>query len=101
MLLLLLIAVIIAVYLNLRNRPIKGVEAADSFDQHPADVKILDVRDYNQSYQSPILDSINIPVAYLNRYYHASSQIEENMSIRFLRKKGFSVIGYPLTNKQI
>ncbi|WP_462409425.1 rhodanese-like domain-containing protein [Neobacillus sp. Marseille-QA0830] len=67
-------------------------------------IKIMDVRDYNLSNKEPIDGAINIPIAYLKRNYKeipnsdlhliVSSNIEKNMGIRFLRKKGFRVVGY-------
>lgn len=67
----------------------------------------MDVRDYNQSYRDPVPGAINIPYAYMKRSYSdisrknihvvASDYLERNMSIRFLRKRGFKIVGYSLT----
>ncbi|WP_349408539.1 rhodanese-like domain-containing protein [Pseudalkalibacillus sp. SCS-8] len=64
---------------------------------------ILDVRDYNESCNNHIQGAIELPVAYLKRYYKeipkenillvASDNREKNVSIRFLRKKGFNIVG--------
>lgn len=72
------------------------------------DVILIDLRDYNISTKNPISEAINIPIAYLKRYYRdihakkvhviASDQLEKNMGIRFLRKKGFKISSYSLTN---
>lgn len=69
---------------------------------------IIDLRDYNESYLNTVSEAINIPIAYLNRYYHeipkkdlyivASNNIEKNIGVRFLRKKGFRVLGYSIKN---
>ncbi|MFF2876062.1 hypothetical protein ACFVR2_07020 [Gottfriedia sp. NPDC057991] len=69
--------------------------------------QIIDVRDYNESNKMPIINALNIPIGYLKRSYvdisnneiHivASNKLEKNISIRFLRKKGFKIIGYSLT----
>lgn len=69
---------------------------------------IIDLRDYNQSSKFSIPGAINIPVAYLNRfstdipnrklYIIASNNLEKNVGIRLLRKKGFQVIGYTLAS---
>lgn len=69
---------------------------------------IIDLRDYNESYLNTVSEAINIPIAYLNRYYHeipkknlyivASNNMEKNIGVRFLRKKGFQVIGYSIKN---
>lgn len=71
-------------------------------------ITVLDVRDYNQSYKDSIQSSINIPIAYLKRnvaeiqgkkiHIVATNHIEKNMSVRFLRKKGYKVISYSLTD---
>ncbi|WP_246943702.1 hypothetical protein [Bacillus pinisoli] len=65
---------------------------------------LLDVRDYNDSYHSPVKGAVNIPIAYLRRYYEeipkhnilliVSNHIEKKAGIRCLRRKGFEVIGY-------
>lgn len=75
---------------------------------HSDSVRFLDVRDYNVSYKNPIAGSTNIPIAYLKRYCDevpdceihvvASNQLEKNFSVRFLRKQGFRVTGYSLTD---
>lgn len=74
------------------------------------DVILLDTRDYITSSKDTRASAYCIPLAYLNRHYVdlpsnkkivvvASDYIESNLSIRFLRKKGFQVSGYHLTNK--
>lgn len=69
---------------------------------------IVDIRDYSSSAKNPINGAITIPFAYLNRYNHeipskevhlvASDSLEKNVGIRYLRKKGFRVVGYTLTD---
>src|SRR5690606_35223153 len=69
---------------------------------------VIDVRDYNESYKDPIPGAINIPIAYINRHYNeitngdlhvvASNRLGKNFGIRLLRKKGFRVVGYSITN---
>lgn len=98
---------VILFFLYTRYVPVKGIQCVSSLntDDH---VKVLDVRDYNDSYRDSIPGAINIPIAYLKKYYHcvgnsdiiivASNNLEKNMSIRFLRKKGCNIIGYTLTN---
>jgi rhodanese-related sulfurtransferase len=102
-----ILLLIIIGFLYIRYMPVTGVECSDIMSDADS-VKILDVRDYNVSYKDPILHSINIPIGYMKRYYHeinhrniyivASNQLEKNMSIRFLRKKGYKVLGYTLTD---
>lgn len=71
-------------------------------------VTIIDLRDYNLSIHSPIFEAINIPIAYLNRNFKdipkdkihviASGSLEKNVGIRFLRYKGYKVVGYTIIN---
>lgn len=66
-------------------------------------VKVVDVRDYNYV-EEPVPVAVNIPVAYLQRNYRqfkdekvivlASSHLEKNISVRYLKKKGIDVIGF-------
>lgn len=91
-----------------RYFPILGVPCIS----HPRTVKygnkvILDSRDYNESSQESIPESIQIPYAYLARYYHeipdrpihliVNNTLDRNLSIRFLREKGFHIQSYSLT----
>ncbi|MDZ5471265.1 hypothetical protein SM124_05850 [Bacillus sp. 31A1R] len=88
-----------------RYVPVRGVPCIQSFNHDI--ITIVDVRDYNESSNSNIPGAINIPVAYLDRYYNeinnkkiyivAADHLEKNVSIRSLRKRGFSVMGYTLT----
>lgn len=97
----------ILLFIYNRYVPVKGVQCVSSLNNYD-NVKILDVRDYNDSYHDPIPESVNIPVAYLKKYYPsvansdliivASNTLEKNMSIRFLRKKGCTIIGYTIAN---
>jgi rhodanese-related sulfurtransferase len=69
---------------------------------------ILDIRDYNASYKSSVEGAVNIPLSYLNRYAEelsskevhliASNNLEKNVGIRFLRKKGFHVTSYSVVD---
>ncbi|MFA9556977.1 hypothetical protein ACERII_06725 [Evansella sp. AB-rgal1] len=84
----------------------------DILDSYDSTVTVLDVRDYNISYKLEMNRKINIPLPYLKRYSNdiigkqlivvTSNNVGKNVSIRFLRKKGFEVIGYLIivdTNK--
>ncbi|WP_449619866.1 hypothetical protein [Robertmurraya sp. Marseille-Q9965] len=105
-----LIAGLVIVFIFLRNLPVFGVRCIHLFDIDENDLTVLDVRDYNQAYKDSIHSTINIPVAYLNRYFHeipgkqvhvlAANPLEKNISIRFLRKKGYHVKSYSLTDCQ-
>ncbi|MEH7344209.1 hypothetical protein V7122_10075 [Bacillus sp. JJ1532] len=94
--------------LYIRYCPVGNVKCTESLS-HPADsIEIVDVRDYNQSYKDPVSGAINIPYAYMKRHYSdissktihviASDYLERNMSIRFLRKRGYTIAGYTLTD---
>lgn len=103
---LLMISIIAFVFYK-RYYPVRGVECG-TISPTEQSIEIVDVRDYNQSYKNPIEGSINIPMAYLNRYFNeiskkkihivAANQLDKNMSIRFFRQKGFNVISYTLTD---
>jgi len=64
---------------------------------------LLDLRDYNVSYKSPLKGSYNIPSAYLKRYFSelpkqdlviATEQLKYvRADVRFLQKQGFNIVG--------
>ena len=107
-LLIIILLSIITVFLYMRYVPVRGVQCMNSLNPDDESIKIVDVRDYNQSYKNPIRKSVNIPVAYMKRNYQeisnpiihiiASNQLEKNISIRFLRRKGFKINGYSFTS---
>lgn len=91
-----------------RYFPIFGVPCISNFKAiKRGNGVVLDSRDYNESNQESILGSIQIPYAYLARYYHeipdrpihliVNNRLDRNLSIRFLRKKGFHIQSYSLT----
>jgi rhodanese-related sulfurtransferase len=108
--LLLISMFILMFFIIMYNRyiPVKGVQCSRTLNVEESSIKIVDVRNYNQSYKDTIVEAINIPVAYLKRNYHeissmkihvvASNHLEKNISIRFLKKRGFKVTGYTLTD---
>ncbi len=87
-----------------RYFPILGVPCIALQDIDLENIKVIDVRDFNESYNKPIKDATNIPIAYLRRNINevpnsdlhliVSNALEKNVGIRFLRKKGFRVTGY-------
>ncbi|GIN60951.1 hypothetical protein J27TS8_09440 [Robertmurraya siralis] len=106
-----ILIVCIVLVLNLyRYLPVWGVRCLQMLEIDENSTTIVDVRDYNQSYKDVTQAAINIPVAYLNRYFHeipgkqihvvAATSLEKNISIRFLRKKGYAVKSYTLTDCQ-
>ncbi len=76
-----------------------------------AGIAIVDVRDYNDSYKSLILNALNLPIAYLIRHIHelpkkplhiiASTQLDKNMSVRIIRKAGHEVKSYSLIEEEV
>jgi hypothetical protein len=99
---------LVLVSLYIRYFPVWGVHCLHRKNLNGCSITIVDVRDYNQSYHDPVNNAINIPIAYMKRYYNeisggkihivASDHLEKNISIRFLRRKGYNVVGYTLTN---
>ncbi|THE13168.1 hypothetical protein E1I69_08695 [Bacillus timonensis] len=93
-----------------RYFPVVGVRCNDEMKVNLSDIEIIDVRDYNISYKDVIEKSINIPVAYLERYCYeipdkkvhvvASTRLEKNVAIRILRRKGFQVTGYTMSDSR-
>jgi rhodanese-related sulfurtransferase len=93
-----------------RYFPILGLKCIKWGEFDKKNINVIDVRDYNDSYKEPIPGAINIPIAYLNRYYLeipnvdlyivASDSVEKNIGIRLLRKKGFRVIGCSIQSNE-
>ncbi len=102
-----LIAIVIGYVLYKRYVPIKGVPCVEFNKENNRGKITLDIRDYQEVAKDEITDAIVIPVPYLRRYYTeipsgsiyvvASTHLEKNLAIRFLKNKGFNVIGYTLT----
>jgi len=89
-----------------RYCPVSGVKRMEWSQLNKERRKIIDLRDYNVSYDSPIKGAMNVPIAYLNRnireipkeelHVIASDHVEKNIGIRFLRQKGYHVVGYTI-----
>ncbi len=102
-----LLVIIIVHILYTRYVPIKGVPCVEFNNKSKRDKVTLDIRDYQEVAKDQVKDAIVIPVPYLRRYYSdipsrkiyviASTHLEKNLAIRFLKNKGFQVIGYTLT----
>jgi rhodanese-related sulfurtransferase len=91
-----------------RYFPVSGVQCIDIKNtQLEKRNVLLDLRDYDVSSKDPIPGAVNIPIAYLKRYSHtipkkevhviAENPLEKNIGIRYLRKKGYKVLRYTLT----
>ncbi|WP_456271038.1 hypothetical protein [Bacillus sp. AK031] len=110
MLLLIIIVLSMIIALYKRYIPVTGVQCMKDFPTVTDSIEILDVRDYNQSFNDPIPNAVNLPVAYIKRNWQelsgasihviASTQVEKNLSIRLLKRKGYRVSGYTLTENQ-
>ncbi|MDF0728634.1 hypothetical protein PY093_18520 [Cytobacillus sp. S13-E01] len=108
MILFIIILLAIIGFIYQRYFPVWGVQCTNSINHNTGLINILDVRDYNETYKDPIQVAINIPLGYLRRYYGeidshrihvvAANHLEKNISIRFLRRKGFKVMSYTLTD---
>lgn len=101
----LIIGIVFSVFYK-RYCPVSGVQRTEWSQINSEKINIIDLRDYNVSSHSPIYGAKNIPVAYLNRNLNeipknnlhiiASGSLEKNVGIRFLRQKGFQVVGYTI-----
>lgn len=110
MLTFILFVLLLGLLLSMYKRyiPVSGVPRlamANEFKQEH--VTYLDVRDYNIADQYPVKGVFQLPYAYLKRHYGeinnkaivvvASDQLLLNLSVRFLRRKGFDIVGCYLT----
>ncbi|NYE07550.1 hypothetical protein F4694_004361 [Bacillus niacini] len=87
-----------------------GVHCINLNDLNLDKIKVIELRNYNESYKNPIKGALIIPIAYLKRNFieipkrelHliVSSPLEKNIGVRCLRKKGFCVVGYTFVNHQ-
>ncbi|WP_411243091.1 sulfurtransferase [Priestia aryabhattai] len=89
-----------------RYYPVKGIVCINSREVKDKDITVLDIRNYNETTDDSSIQVLNIPYAYLKRFYleipqdkiHiiAVDRVELNLGIRFLRKKGFIIQSYEL-----
>jgi hypothetical protein len=71
---------------------------------------IVDLRDYHIAAKFPIKEAFVLPFAYLKRYHKqlkgkklyvvAPDTVVRNLSIRFLKGKGYEVLGYCIVECQ-
>ncbi|MFC3886265.1 sulfurtransferase [Bacillus songklensis] len=105
--LLLLPFMLLAASIYRRYYPVKGVPCIETESDWWNDTNtILDIRDYNEAARDLHSDSVNIPYAYLKRFYTeipqgkihviAANKLELNLGLRFLMRKGFNVASYEL-----
>ncbi|SHF86630.1 hypothetical protein [Ornithinibacillus halophilus] len=97
-------------FLYKRHMPVFGVKNIKSNDFISIDDKvILDIRAYNTSCNGTFEVAHCLPISYLNRYYKeipnkpillvASDHVEKNLAARFLKSRGYSVIGYYIASE--
>lgn len=106
MIFLLLLILVLTIVLYKRYFPVFGVQCIHPLDLDLDCIVVIDIRDYNESHHHRIEGSTNIPIAYLKRNVNevpngdlhliASSLLEKNIGIRFLRSRGFQVSGYTI-----
>jgi hypothetical protein len=107
---LLLVFLLITYSLFYTYIPVKGICCID-IEKPPPDshITFLDVRDYNVASSDSVSNAINIPYAYLKRYYHevnsknviviVSDPLLLNVTVRFLKRKNIKVVGYYLKDE--
>ncbi|MCL6573725.1 MAG: sulfurtransferase [Bacillus sp. (in: Bacteria)] len=105
----LIVGILVCIFLYNRYFPVVGISALQSIDIH-SDSVLLDLRDYQTTAKEQIPDAINIPYAYLNRYYLeipnkklliiATDSIEKNLAIRFLKKRKFVILGFIICDRK-
>ena len=93
-----------------RYFPVFDVQCLPLKDLKRDRIKVIDVRDYNDSYKYPIKGAINIPISYFKRnlkeipkgdlHVVVSSSLEKNFAVRFLRYKGFRVVSYTVIKQK-
>lgn len=106
-----LASIVILIILYKRYFPVLGVKCYPLGELDLKKMKILDIREYNESYKNPIEGSLNIPLGYLKRNIHeiphkdlhlvVTSILEKNVGIRVLRQKGYRVVGYSLVSNEL
>ncbi|WEG17535.1 sulfurtransferase [Alkalihalophilus pseudofirmus] len=100
----------IAYFLYKRYIPVIGLKCTDIQNiKDKNEVVILDVRDFPVANKTSIDGTMNIPLAYLKRYYHdldkkmiylvCAERQEVNLSARFLKSKGYRVGGFMIKNE--
>ncbi|HWO76822.1 MAG TPA: hypothetical protein VNM69_13175 [Bacillus sp. (in: firmicutes)] len=65
----LLVTAILLLSIYKRYVPILGIKCLPFKDVNQPRCYIVDVREYNQSFNNPIEGATNIPIAYLKRYW--------------------------------
>lgn len=108
MIYLIVTSITMLIMLYKRYFPVLGLKYYPLGELDLTELEILDVRDYNESYRTPVEGSLNIPLGYLKRHINeipprdlhlvVSSLLEKNVGARDLRKKGYQVVRYSIVN---
>ncbi|MFC3341246.1 sulfurtransferase [Paenibacillus abyssi] len=88
-----------------RHIPVHGVPYIDIENAGMNnDAVVLDVRDYSDATKHPVEGVVQLPYAYLNRHAGeiqkrkvlviVSDRMLLNLTVRYLRRKGFTIMGY-------
>ena len=96
------ISIVLFLFFIRRYYPVKNVPYESKVEE--VQEVIVDIRDYNIADKNPLKGSINIPVAYIERYHQeiprdkvhliVRDELEKNIGVRMLRKKGIHVKSY-------
>lgn len=99
----LLLIFVVPVFAAIWNRYMPVIGIAEKKLDDVTKVQLLDVRDYNAG-GCPLEHCTHIPYGYLPRYMYmlekqplhiiGESQLEINLSVRWLQKHGFTVTGF-------
>jgi rhodanese-related sulfurtransferase len=102
-----ILGIMTLIFIYKRYVPVFGISPVPEIIKSE-DLVLLDLRDYQSTSKDSIPNAINIPYAYLKRYYReipskrilvvATDMIEKNLAIRFLRKRKFVIHGFIIFN---
>lgn len=91
-----------------RHIPVSGLTRTDELPATER-VLIIDMRDFQDSHKAPIEHAVNLPWGYLQRNHQQIPQkpihlivphaVTRNGSVRYLRRKGFTVESYSFASE--
>ena len=105
---LIVVSIFILYILYKRYMPVAGVHHQDIQIGTQDEKVIVDLRDYNNVHANVSEEVIHIPIAYIKRKYQeipdrhvhiiVDNEIEKNMGVRLLRRKGINVVSYTMND---
>lgn len=106
---LVIVSISILYILYKRYMPVAGVHHQDIQVSNQDNEKVIvDLRDYNNVHANVSEEAIHIPIAYIKRKYQeipgrhvhiiVDNEIEKNMGVRLLRRKGINVVSYTMND---